>query len=169
MSVNHPVLIPETTFVHDPLATYDFCSNPSLLSSHGSLSFDFARDSVLRPFFQWSKNTRNPEFLATPLEAYENATSASAKAKYTPWEEKTINKLFWRGSSTGDSYSRRKNYDWRESHRPRLHLMVQEKEGERGVWVQRGKEWVKEMWGRGKLNEVYMDVGLTGVPHQVRH
>lgn len=173
----HAHLTPETTFIHDPLPTYDFCTNPSLLTLHGSLSFDFPRDNALRPIFQWSKNSRNPEFLATPLEAYENATSGSALAKYTPWEEKSINKVFWRGSSTGDSYSRRKGYDWRRSHRPRLHLLAQASRGQKGVWVQRdtgngrgtgkGNEWVWEMWGNKELNERYLDVGLTGGPHQV--
>jgi hypothetical protein len=35
------------------------------------------------------------------------------------------------------------------------------------VWVQRGKEWRKEEWAQGRLNEVYTDIGLTGYPHQV--
>ena len=44
--------------------------------------------------------------------------------------------------------------------------MAQETEGQSEVWVQRGKEWDKEWWRNGKLNDVYMDVGLTGQPHQ---
>ncbi len=101
------------------------------------------------------------------MEAYENATSSAARSKYVPWEQKTINKLFWRGSSTGDSYSVRKNYDWRRSHRPRLHLMMQNETGDAPVWVKRGREWSEESWSVAKLNEVYMDVGLAGKPHQV--
>jgi hypothetical protein len=153
--------------VYDPRPTFDFCANPSLLQQHGSLSFDFVRETMLRPIFQLSKFSRNPEFLTTPLEAYENATSKSAMEKYTPWEGKTENKLFWRGSSTGDSYSKRKNYDWRNSHRPRLHLMAQATEGDEKVWVERGKDWELEAWNQGKLNEKYLDVGLAGKPHQV--
>ncbi|GFZ45441.1 hypothetical protein JCM24511_03167 [Saitozyma sp. JCM 24511] len=158
----------ETTFVYDPRPTFDFCTNPSLLQQHGSLSFDFARETMLRPIFQLSKFVRNPEFLTTPLEAYENATSKSAMEKYTPWEGKTENKLFWRGSSTGDSYSKRKNYDWRNSHRQRLHLMAQATEGDQKVWVERGKDWELEAWNQGKLNEKYLDVGLAGKPHQCK-
>lgn len=36
-----------------------------------------------------------------------------------------------------------------------------------GVWVKRGREWEWEKWKRGKVAEVYMDVGLMGKPHQV--
>jgi hypothetical protein len=191
------------------MLTYDFCSNPTHLRLHGTFSFYFPRESKLRPLFQWSKHLRNPEFLTTPLEAYENHTSSSAKHKYTPWEKKVDNRVFWRGSSTGDFYVRDKHgreVDWRESHRPRLGLMTQvrpggaggpdghrglggiarpeEDEGAEGyeeaqgplgvrgqevrdVWIQRGKEWRKEEWVQGKLNEVYTDIGLTGYPHQV--
>ncbi|ODN95887.1 hypothetical protein L198_04506 [Cryptococcus wingfieldii CBS 7118] len=159
----------ETSFIHDPLLTYDFCYNTDLLDDHGALSWDFVRDTTLRPIFQLSKNARNPEFLTTPLEAYENFTDPIAQKKYSPWEEKTINKLFWRGSSTGDSYSKRPDgHTWRQSHRPRLALMTQETEGVKDVWVQKGKIWEKESWSVAKLNEAYMDVGLTGQAHQCK-
>lgn len=101
------------------------------------------------------------------MEAYENHTSASAQGKYAPWESKTIDKVFWRGSSTGDSYFKRENYDWRRSHRPHLALMTQAEEGKRKIWVDRAGEWKAEEWSMKDLNEKYMDVGLAGKPHQV--
>ena len=156
------------TFIHDHRPLYDFCSNPSLIWIHGAFGWHQTRDTILRPIFQLSKNVLNAEILTTPLEAYENATSASARKKYTPWEEKTINKLFWRGSSTGDSYSIHKDYDWHRSHRPRLHLWAQREDGESTVWVKRGKEWAPESWSHKRLNEQYLDVGLAGKPHQCK-
>jgi hypothetical protein len=45
--------------------------------------------------------------------------------------------------------------------------MAQEIEGMRRVWVQRGNVWKLEEWNRGQLNEGYLDIGLTGHPHQV--
>ncbi|WVN88726.1 uncharacterized protein L203_103939 [Cryptococcus depauperatus CBS 7841] len=163
-------LLHETSFIYDPFLTFDFCYNPDLLHNHGALSWNFVRETMLRPIFQLSKFSRNPEFLTTPLEAYENFISVSAQKKYSPWNEKTINKLFWRGSSTGDSYSKRSNtnYTWRESHRPRLALKTQAQTGEENVWVRRGYAWEKESWPLAKLNEAYMDVGLTGGPHQCK-
>ena len=153
--------------MYDPRPGYDFCGTPELLKLHGSLSFDFARETMLRPIFQLSKFTGNPEFLTTPLQAYENHTSSAASEKTLPWEAKTINKLFWRGSSTGDSYSHANNRDWRRSHRPRLHLMAQNGGGDKRIYVERGLVWVPEQWDGDKLNEVYLDIGLTGRPHQV--
>ena len=108
---------------------------------------------------------RNPGFLTTPLQAYENV-SADAQLD---WDRKTINKLFWRGTSTGDSYTNtgKKDGDWRRSHRPRLHLLAQKQEGDREIYVERKSGWGKETWRNAELNEKYMDVGLTGKPHQV--
>ncbi|AAW43180.1 hypothetical protein CNBD0460 [Cryptococcus deneoformans B-3501A] len=159
----------ETTFIYDPGLTYDYCYTPELVDIHGALSWDSARESMLRPIFQLSKFARNPEFLTTPLEAYENFTSPAAQKKYAPWDEKTIDKLFWRGSSTGDFYSKRlSSPTWRQSHRPRLALKTQATEVEEEVWVQRGKMWEKETWSVARLNKAYMDVGLTGGPHQCK-
>ncbi|ORX41279.1 hypothetical protein BD324DRAFT_644319 [Kockovaella imperatae] len=170
----------EVTFLHDMDMTRDFCLNPSLLAVHGALSWDVPRDTILRPIGQLSKFTRNAEFLTTPLEAYENLTDPKAASKYTPWESKTVNKLFWRGSTTGDSYWKRDGYDWRNSHRPKLALMAQASASETNhqghpttnpkinVWVERGNDAKMEEWDLGVLNDRYMDVGLTGKPHQCR-
>jgi len=115
-----------------------------------------------------SKFARNPELLSTPLQAFENHTSSEAKSKTLPWEYKSLDKLFWRGSSTGDSYSHsKKDGDWRRSHRPRLHLMAQQVEGESVVHVQQDREWVAETWSVSRLNEKYTDIGLTDKPRQV--
>ncbi len=153
----------------NPGPGYDFCYTPQVLRLHGAYSFDFVRETQLRPMFHHSKFARNPEFLSTPLQAFDNNTADTAIPRSARWEEKTINKLFWRGSSTGDSYTNtgKKDGDWRRSHRPRLHLMMQQVEGDRDVYVKRDLLWRKETWSNRKLNEVYMDVGLSGQPHQV--
>jgi len=157
----------EATFVDDPRPGYDYCDAPDNLKLHGALSFDFARETMLRPIFQLSKFARNPEFLTTPLQAFENHTTKAAREKTMPWEEKTVNKLFWRGTSTGDSFSKANKRDWRKSHRPRLHLFAQNSKGNEQVYVQRGQSWELESWDGGKLNEMYLDIGLIGGPRQV--
>jgi hypothetical protein len=158
--------LPAPAFLADPRPAFDFCQNPITQQLHGTMSFDFPRETILRPIFVLSKFSRNNEFLFPPMEAYENSTTPEARKKFQPWESKSINKLFWRGSSTGDSYSARKNYDWRKSHRPRLHLMMQNETGNVDLWVKHGREWNEEQWSTAKVNEYYMDVGLTGKPHQ---
>ena len=45
--------------------------------------------------------------------------------------------------------------------------MAQQEEGAKDVWLHRGREWIPENWAVKKLNEHYLDVGLTGKPHQV--
>ena len=160
----------EPAFVKDVRPGFDWCQNPEVRKLHGTMSFDFPRDTVMRPIFVLSKHMRNNEFLFPPMEAYENATDAKALQKYQPWASKTVNKIFWRGTSTGDSYSKRKSdpdYDWRRQHRPRLHLLAQKEEGTADVWLHRGRDWIPENWSVKKLNEQYLDIGLTGKPHQV--
>ncbi|KAJ9107286.1 hypothetical protein QFC21_000733 [Naganishia friedmannii] len=156
-------------FVKDVRPGFDWCENPEIKKMHGTMSYDFARQTVLRPIFVLSKFMANNEFLFPPMEAYENATDLAAIKKFKPWSEKTINKLFWRGTSTGDSYSKRKGdptYNWRSQHRTRLALMAQNKTGEAEVWVNRHGTWEPEYWNVQKLNDAYLDIGLTGKPHQ---
>jgi hypothetical protein len=45
--------------------------------------------------------------------------------------------------------------------------MAQAKEGLGSIWVKRGKEWKLEEWTKKRLNQEYLDIGLTGKPHQV--
>lgn len=159
----------QPAFVKDVRPGMDWCNVPEVKKLHGTMSFDVTKDTTLRPIFVLSKHQRNNEFLFPAMEAYENSTSKDALKKHLPWSAKTINKLFWRGSSTGDSYSRRKSnpdYDWRKTHRPRLHLMMQAEEGDAEIWLKRGREWAPETWSVKKLNAEYMDVGLMGKPHQ---
>ena len=158
---------PETSFVYDCRPGYDFCVTPRNLRLHGSLSFNFARENTLTPVFQLSKFSRCPNILTTPLQAYENVTTLEDMGDYLPWGQKTIDKLFWRGSTTGDSYTKsKKGLSWKDSHRPRMHLMCQTTVGSSDVWVQR-KRWTKETWSNEVLNSRYMDVGLAGKVHQV--
>lgn len=142
---------------------------------HGSHSHDSPRESILRPLFQSSKFARDPSFLMTPLKAYENHTSSTASSEYSPWSEKTVNQLFWRGKTTGDFHTKRKEYNWRDSHRIRLHYLANPglsgagrgADEKVGIWVKKGRQWVWEIWSKDQVSNYYMDIGLTGKPHQV--
>lgn len=52
-----------------------------------------------------------------------------------------------------------------------MHFLAQGAKGGRdedvGLWVKRGNAWEWEKWRKSKVADVYMDVGLTGQPHQV--
>lgn len=164
----------ETTFVYDPVERMSYCDNPELMTLHGCFTWPQRREAKLRPVFQLSKPIQNGEFLTTPLEAYFNATSQNGMDEASEWSEKTISKLFWRGASTGDAYTQpkasRPDYDWRTSHRPRLHLFGQRTEGEAKVWVKRDdRRWDQETFSISELNDRYLDVGLAGKVHQCDH
>lgn len=161
----------DPNFIYDPRATYDFCYNTELLKFHGGLSFDNPKFPVLRPMFQQSKFLRNGEFVITPLDYYSNATARGMQNQYKPWEEKTIAKVHWRGKTTGDSYSKRKDFNWRNSHRVRLHQITHDQEGSREIYVKsrRSGTWEKQIWEAKILNDAYTDIGLTDGPMQVGH
>lgn len=159
----------DPNFIYDQRATYDLCYNTELLKFHGGLSTDMTKTSMIRPMFHQSKFVRNGEFVITPLDYYSNLTELNP-GQYTPWEEKEIPKLFWRGKTTGDAYSHRNDFNWRNSHRIRLHLLTHDTEGTRDIYVKsrRTGGWEMQTWQSGKLNEAYTDVGLTDGPMQVR-
>ncbi len=97
-------------------------------------------------------------------------TSVAGRKHHVDWNEKTNEKLFWRGQSTGDSYSKRKSdpeYNWRSSHRPRLHNFANNNTEESSeIWLKKGREWEPETWSTKELGKAYFDIGLTGKPHQ---
>lgn len=148
----------------------DYCSTPELISTHGAFTFPMRRNPKLRPVFQLSKPQQNGEFVVTPLEGYRNATSKGGIEQTSEWSEKTISMLFWRGLATGDHYTvakpGRPGYDWRKSHRTRLHLFAQRMDGNVPVWVKRENGWVQEDIPRLDLNTRYLDIGLVNKPVQ---
>lgn len=154
----------------DPTGSMDYCNYPQLLKLHGAFTFPFRRGTQLRPLLHLSKLYQNGDMMITPLEAYWNHTSALGVGQTSDWSEKTINKLFWRGSTTGDAYTQPKNgrpaFDWRLSHRPRLHFFANREDGESNVWVERDNQLFHETWSNQQLNKKYFDVGLSGRPHQ---
>ena len=151
-------------FIHDHFATFDFCYHPDSVLVHSGLSRDQARETAFRPMFQQSTMSRSPEFLLTPLDDYQNATDHGTEDQTLQWSEKDVNKLQWRGKTTGDSYSHRKDFNWRNSQRIRLHFL----KGSRSLSSQNKEgDWQAQVWDRGVVNQAYMDVGLTDGPIQV--
>ena len=162
----------DPNFIHSHTPTFDFCAHPSLLLSHGGLSTDSAKGSFLRPMLQMSKYLRNPELLATPLDAYTNYTGPNDKENpYLHWGRKTIGKVQWRGLSTGDLFMDREDFNWHNSHRIRLHALGEagkdgSDEGLR-VLVKEGRRWMEREYALGELSNAYLDVALVDGPRQV--
>ncbi|TXT06117.1 hypothetical protein VHUM_03590 [Vanrija humicola] len=154
----------------NPTGLMDYCNYPQLLKLHGAYTFPFRRGAQLRPLLHLSKLYQNGDLMITPLEAFVNHTSFWGIEQTATWEEKTIDKLFWRGSTTGDAYTQpkngRPNFDWRLSHRPRLHFLANRKDGDSNIWVERDKQLYHETWSNDELNQNYFDISLAGRPHQ---
>nr|XP_031864183.1 uncharacterized protein CI109_000095 [Kwoniella shandongensis]KAA5531255.1 hypothetical protein CI109_000095 [Kwoniella shandongensis] len=161
------------SFIFDHLPTMDFCEYPELKRLHGAMSLDYAHrsPSVLKPVLVLSKFPGDASFQTTPMEAYMNITEEDVPFLGV-WNEKTDNRLFWRGSTTGGYGGQR---DWKESHRMRLHLMINGPKGGDSWWDQQLREVmvpdgesgykVVRRWER-VLSKAYADVKLSGQPVQ---
>lgn len=137
-----------------------------------SLDYFGRSPSFLRPLVVLSKYSNNAEILAVPLQAFKNLSTI--ESEFHPWEEKDIDRVFWRGSSTGGFNTQR---PWQDSHRMRLHLMINGQKGREDELKEKMRE-VMMPDGKGgfelvtldeaTLSESYLDIGLSGEPHQVR-
>ncbi|GFZ45243.1 hypothetical protein JCM24511_02969 [Saitozyma sp. JCM 24511] len=165
-------LMPKS-FIFDHMPTMEFCDFPELKRLHGAMHIDYEdrSRSQIKPVLVLSKFPGDASFQTTPLEAYTNLTDEDA-AYLGRWEDKTENRLFWRGSTTGGYNVHR---DWKESHRMRLHLMINGPKGGdiwwdkgvRDVMVPDGENGYKVVrrWEK-VLSAAYTDVKLAGGAHQ---
>ena len=136
-----------------------------------SLDYFGRSPSVLRPLFVLSKYSNNAEILADPQQAFKNLSTI--ESEFHPWEEKDLDQVFWRGSSTGGFNNQR---PWQESHRMRLHLMINGQKGREDELKEKTREVMMPDGNGGfelvtmdeaTLSESYMDVGLSGKALQV--
>jgi hypothetical protein len=83
------------------------------------------------------------------------------------WEDKTIDKLIWRGSFTGAFHATR--WDWRNSQRERIVDLANRKEGNVDVLVHVGKRIQRMQYPVAELNELFMDIAPVGGAIQVSY
>lgn len=136
--------------------------------------------SPLVPLFTFAKTRMHADILATPLEQY----SETYIGYEPPWEQKSHNKLLWRGatsllcsfrqdrltcfflsgSTTGVEFD--KHTPWRQSQRARLHFLSQNMEGEKSVIFARGNKVKEANISIADMNHLYMDMAFSGEPAQ---
>ncbi|KAG8902063.1 F-actin-capping protein subunit alpha [Tulasnella sp. 403] len=148
-------------FIHDHLATMDYCANPDILDNHGRFINDMmSGDSFIVPLFVQSKLYQGGNTLYPSLVRFQDFS----ESKVTPWSERANPKLFWRGRMTGSHHDTKR--PWRNSHRIRLHnlannatlgdddvgLLTEDPSGRLSCKTYRRKE----------LNDAYLDTGLIG-------
>lgn len=76
------------------------------------------------------------------------------------WSEKTIPKLFWRGSLTGPFHNSWTN--WRAGQRHRAIYIATADEGEAEVLIDTGSQPKKRVYDVKELNELYLDIAPVG-------
>lgn len=120
------------SFIHDHVATMDFCEFPNLKRLHGALCVDREdrSPSILKPWLVHSKLPGDASFLLPPIEGFSNLTDKDV-ADIGSWEDKLDARAHWRGTSTGGISTQT---DWHDSHRYRLHLMFNGKKGNDSAW-----------------------------------
>ncbi len=152
------------TFIADPLRTFDLCNHPTYFPIHGVTSEKIPHmDKELKAVFSLSKTALHTDILGVPVEQYID------ELPYIPWEDRTNNKLLWRGSNTGTFASMDTN--WRLTHRPRLvEETSPEYQGKIDLLPVPGgihKSTIADSTiraNKGTVNAVTMDVSFAGEP-----
>lgn len=148
------------SFVHDVSKAVDICAHPEFKHLHGYTETSSLGLTPLVPLFTWAKTNMQSDILVTPLEQYDD----DYKVYDPPFEYKLKNKLMWRGSSTGTEF--RKNYNWEQSQRARLHFMGNKYDSNSEImWSNQGA-MVLQNTSNKIINDKFMDVSFSGVPAQ---
>jgi hypothetical protein len=149
------------SYIYEHQDAMDICQHPEIMNLHGFTSVVGTNPGPLVPLFTFAKTNVHSDVLVTPLEQYSDSYIG-----YDPdWEKKTINKLMWRGSTTGiDFYVQN---DWKNSQRARLHFLTNEKKGTKDVlWAEGDGPIGEKKYNTNGLNRAYMDVAFAGGPVQ---
>lgn len=157
-------------FVEDMSSQMDLCAHPYNMPIHGVTGRGTKHvNERLLPLSSLSKTALNADILIVPTEQWTDKVPA------VPWNERTNNKLLWRGSNTGTHYS--KTIPWRKSQRirfvnetrpdaqgeieflpPPYHLRQQESLSE--AMIQADK---------ADVNERFFDIAFVGSPIRTYH
>ncbi|GMK57357.1 hypothetical protein CspeluHIS016_0401910 [Cutaneotrichosporon spelunceum] len=158
------------SLVFDHTTASDICANPYLAPLHGLTIEPHEPDSQPRPhtqllpLFSLAKTSLNSDILITPLEQF------ARPEKDWSWDDKSDQRLYWRGSPTGISMMH-KGVPWRHSHRWRLHRFANSAMGERDVLVPRARNgssfgWATERLDAAAVSKWFFNMQLAGKPIQ---
>ncbi|KNE92687.1 hypothetical protein PSTG_13900 [Puccinia striiformis f. sp. tritici PST-78] len=147
------------SYIHDPVAASNFCDHPNLVQLNGFLSSTQPKVHQFFPLFGFTKLNGFAELPLSPPSQFNQEMGTDLS-----WEEK-LNKLFWRGSTTGTFFSAINN--WRMSQRTRLVKFSNEPRGNVTVRKTDSQDNLEYFEGDTReLNEKYFDIGFTNTPVQ---
>ncbi|EGG11221.1 family 90 glycosyltransferase [Melampsora larici-populina 98AG31] len=157
----------QKSFIFDHPAAMDLCQHPESKSLHGFTSAPGTDNIELVPLFTFAKTTTQNDVLVTPLEQFSDTYIGDDPS----WNSKKLNKLLWRGSTTGAEFM--KGIDWKSSQRSRLHFISHENKitnqpDRLKVLVEDSKTKEVNVLDRElkRLNDRFMDTSFSGGPVQ---
>lgn len=155
------LLLTPRSYIYDHRLAMDICRHPNNMKLHGFTSSAGTDAGSLVPLFTFAKTNIHSDILVPPLEQY----SETYDGFDPPFSEKGINKLLWRGSTTGAEFS--KGVDWKSSQRSRLHFLGREANGTRNVLLSNEAEAAREVViPISRMNSAYLDLSFSGHPAQ---
>lgn len=122
-----PPMANHRSFIHNHPAAMDICNHPEIMPLHGYTTSIGTNLGELVPLFTFAKTVVHSDILATPLEQY----SSTYIGDDPDWQNKTMNKVLWRGSTTGVEFA--EHVQWQLSQRARLHFLSHQSEGDEPV------------------------------------
>ncbi|KAM0752829.1 hypothetical protein T439DRAFT_323438 [Meredithblackwellia eburnea MCA 4105] len=101
------------SFIYDHVASMDLCTHPDTQNLHGFTAWPGPRPGLLYPIFSFTSTSIHADLPAPPIDQYDYPQGIDP-----PWEEKGVDKVVWRGSTTGADLNIPHMRKW--SQRPRL-------------------------------------------------
>ncbi|KAG6896300.1 hypothetical protein C0992_009253 [Termitomyces sp. T32_za158] len=161
--------LPERTFIYDHLLSMDPCQNPRAFDHHThyvSKSDRISPQPNLPPLFSYSST---PIFHDIQLPSFLGWTTGLSPEDDLEWEDKTDERLRWRGSNVGMIYN--ENTRWKDAHRSRLVALASDFNGtanylipgrieDEGWWRVGGGTVMK----KSLVNPALLDVAFFGKP-----
>ncbi|MBW0544987.1 hypothetical protein O181_084702 [Austropuccinia psidii MF-1] len=147
------------SFIYNHTPAANLCNHPQLKSQIGFLSMTRAPVHQFFPLFSFTKPHGYSELpLASPSQFFDELGHDPS------WQEK-MPKFFWRGRTTGISFTSGTN--WRQSQRARLVMFANRSRGKKKVRTTDSFGNLKLFEAETKdLNEKYFDVGFVDSPVQ---
>ncbi|KAF8997495.1 glycosyl transferase family 90-domain-containing protein [Cyathus striatus] len=163
---NRPSLNKPKSFIHEHRLSMDPCTNPSIFYNHAQY---VKPDSGVNPppvaaaFFTYCSTPVFSDIQLPTFIAWQE--DILPRENDPPWEEKTDERLLWRGTNTGMHHDKESQERWWYAQRIQLMRIVSALNGtervlttrEKGMMVGNGTELPKAI-----LNPAMMDIAFTG-------
>ncbi|KAG6907688.1 hypothetical protein DXG01_007791 [Tephrocybe rancida] len=158
----------ERTFIHNPRSSMDPCQNPHLFSRHGHyISKHASPQPILAAQFSYSTT---PLYHDIQLPSFFGWQADGLAFEDDPeWENKTDERLLWRGSNVG--IVNNEETPWRDAHRSRLVSWANDLNGTSNVLIPGridDEGWQRVGGGttvkKALINPALLDVAFVGKP-----